>query len=647
MQSEQSFIRISAGLAIAALCWSLVAIITRASGTGAVLGLFSSGWTYALALILLASILFLSLLIWLVISVESFNKHVLATVIGISMGLRGVRWFFFLLLSAAPIWLFLGPFSEYFTIPIFRFVVYLMIGVSAAAFIQTHDRKPVASLALGILIPAFVFILFQKAQYITDFPFSLGWSEGNRLWDYSLYFGLSRYTIPGDPGLPTYLAPGRHALWGIPFLFPQAGIVALRIWDVVIWTIPYIVLGLVVAESAVIQERDRRWIWVLWTFVFLWQGPIYSPLLLSAAIVVWGFRKQDLRRRMITVLIAALYAGLSRWTWFVAPAIWGVMLTMLEQARLQKAAFRVRLRDPFIIALAGLTGAGLSQVVMSVLHPRPDPIYTTALSHELLFYRLFPSETNPTGILQGIGMAALPVILSLIWGAWKNRKYFDWMIVLVQAVGVVAFFTVGVAASLKVGGGNNLHNLDMFLVSLLLLLGIGYRFWHEQGSGPIALPLKLILIVVLVMPVWMNVRAGSLRPALDPIIAQAELDQLRTHVEAAAEEGEVLFMDQRQLLTFGEVDVPLVIEYELKDMMNKAMGSNSASFERFYADLENARFSLIVSDPLPIVYKGSDYSFGEENDLWVRYVSEPVMQYYEPVISLPQAGVWLLAPRGK
>lgn len=647
MQSEQSFIRISAGLAIAALCWSLVAIIARASGTGAVLGLFSSGWTYALALILLAEIIFLSLLIWLVISVESFNKSVLATVIGISMGLRGVRWFFFLLLSAAPTWLFLGPFSEYFTIPIFRFVVYLMIGVSAAAFIQTRDRKPVASLALGILIPAFMFILFQKVQYITDYPFSLGWSEGNRLWDYSLYFGLSRYTISGDPGLPTYLAPGRHALWGIPFLFPQAGIVALRIWDVVIWTIPYLLLGLVVAESAVIKERDRRWIWVIWTFVFLWQGPIYSPLLLSAAIVVWGFRKQDLRRRMITVLVAALYAGLSRWTWFVAPAIWGVMLAMLEQARLQKAGFWVRLRKPFMIALAGLTGAGLSQVVMSVLHPRPDPIYTTALSHELLFYRLFSNDTNPTGILQGIAMVALPVVIVLVWGAWKNRKQIDWLIVLVQAVGLIAFFAVGLAASLKIGGGNNLHNLDMFLISLLLLLGVGYRFWQAQESGSMPLPFKVIFIAVLLMPAWMNVRTGSLRPVLDPTIAQAELELLRTQVEAAAEEGEVLFMDQRQLLAFGEVDVPLVIEYELKDMMNKAMSSNSASFECFYADLENARFSLIVSDPLPIVYKGNEYSFGEENDLWVRYVSEPVMQYYEPVIRLPQAGVWLLAPRGQ
>jgi len=89
----------------------------------------------------------------------------------------------------------------------------------------------------------------------------------------------------------------------------------------------------------------------------------------------------------------------------------------------------------------------------------------------------------------------------------------------------------------------------------------------------------------------------------------------------------------------------MVAEYELKDLMNQAMRQNEAYFADFYKDLEAHRFSLIISDPLPIVYKGSETIFGEENDLWVAQVSEPVLKYYEPVQRLEKLGIWLLAPR--
>jgi hypothetical protein len=50
-------------------------------------------------------------------------------------------------------------------------------------------------------------------------------------------------------------------------------------------------------------------------------------------------------------------------------------------------------------------------------------------------------------------------------------------------------------------------------------------------------------------------------------------------------QGRVLFMDQRQLLTFGYVeDVPLVPEYEKKVLMNAAMGADANYFAPFYAD---------------------------------------------------------------
>jgi hypothetical protein len=70
-------------------------------------------------------------------------------------------------------------------------------------------------------------------------------------------------------------------------------------------------------------------------------------------------------------------------------------------------------------------------------------------------------------------------------------------------------------------------------------------------------------------------------------------------VQQAKLKGDVLFMDQRQLLTFGYVkDVPLVADYEKKLVMDQAMSGNQAYFDEFYKDLANHRFSMIVSEPI-------------------------------------------------
>ena len=84
---------------------------------------------------------------------------------------------------------------------------------------------------------------------------------------------------------------------------------------------------------------------------------------------------------------------------------------------------------------------------------------------------------------------------------------------------------------------------------------------------------------------------------LEMLPPQDEVDEIlqtiRRDVETKKSQGEVLFMDQRQLLTFGYIEaVPLVPEYEKKVLMNEAMGANADYFASFYADLEARRFSL-------------------------------------------------------
>jgi hypothetical protein len=110
--------------------------------------------------------------------------------------------------------------------------------------------------------------------------------------------------------------------------------------------------------------------------------------------------------------------------------------------------------------------------------------------------------------------------------------------------------------------------------------------------------------------------------------------------------GEVLFISQRQLLTFNYVqNIPLVPEDELVFLMEMAMSDNAAYMDAFHADVSKRRFAMIVSEPLIIQYQGRSHGFGEENDAWVARVSEPVLCYYEPSIKLDTVGLVLYTPR--
>jgi hypothetical protein len=92
-------------------------------------------------------------------------------------------------------------------------------------------------------------------------------------------------------------------------------------------------------------------------------------------------------------------------------------------------------------------------------------------------------------------------------------------------------------------------------------------------------------------------------------------------------------------------DVPLVMDYELKDLMNQAMGGNRAYLARFRQDLAAHRFSLIVGDPVTDQFQGRLRAFGEENDAWVTHVSIPLLEFYRLDSCLDEVGVCFYRPK--
>jgi hypothetical protein len=124
------------------------------------------------------------------------------------------------------------------------------------------------------------------------------------------------------------------------------------------------------------------------------------------------------------------------------------------------------------------------------------------------------------------------------------------------------------------------------------------------------------------------------------------LKRVQREVATAAQTGEVLFMDQRQLLTFGYIqDVPLVVEYDKKVLINKAMSGDVQYFAGFYRDLASQRFSLIITNPVNRRLDKSEGHFSEENNAWVKWVTTPLLCYYESMDRLKRVDVELLVPR--
>jgi hypothetical protein len=293
----------------------------------------------------------------------------------------------------------------------------------------------------------------------------------------------------------------------------------------------------------------------------------------------------------------------------------------------------------------------------------------------LLWYRLLPNATYGEGILIGLALAVLPLIAILVYfvstGRWNINKWQKLAIVLP----LLAFFVVGLIVSVKIGGGGDLHNMDMFIIGLMFAGAIAWRNgafkWIDEIHATPAW-LQLMMVALIVIPGYQPLlhmtplvitadrrTVATLADILDdplpnplPDTLPAEedtakaLERLQRVVPQAVESGDVLFMDQRQLLTFGYIkDVPLLPEYDKKVLINEAMSGNAQYFVRFYQDLASQRFSLIITNPVNRRLDKSEGHFGEENNAWVKWVTTPLLCYYESFDRLKRVDVELLVPR--
>jgi hypothetical protein len=649
-------------------------------GTGEWWGEYSIKWGAAYVIYVVFCILVI-LVAWDILFSRNLFRSVFERLIAIRERLGKVRWLLALFIFIGPVWLFqFTSWGVVFSDTYIRISVWFMTVIGIAFFIKKGNILfGWNEFIIAVLLTSSEFVIAVPFMNVTNYPFALGWSEGNRMWDYSIMFGRRLYDYPSDKEIVVLLDAGRQFVGGLPFILTGITIQVERFWIGLTVVLPYLLLGF--AAFRFLRKKEiAPWILAgLWVLIFLKQGPIHPPLVLCAVVVALLWRR-PLWLAIPIIAMTGYAAEESRFTWVFAPGLWIGMLELAGAHLLGNKLSRTSWVRAISLGFAGVAGGYFGQKIAGMLAGdvsataavSVNSVVSSVSSQPLLWYRLFPNATYGIGVLAGLLIATLPLLILLLYLVVSKKWILNLWQTLAVIVPLLAFLVVGIIVSTKIGGGGDLHNMDMFLIGLMFTALIA---WEKSGNNWTAIVdhsplwLKFIILLLFALPGFQSLTAmrsysfakdvSSLITLTDapqgssldmyPLreITDSALDKIRAEVALArSNDGEVLFMDQRQLLTFGYItNVPLIPEYEKKILMNEALGSNANYFQPFYNDLAKHRFALIISEPLRTPVKDSSFQFGEENNAWVKWVSNPILCYYEEKITLKKVGVQLLVPK--
>lgn len=526
-----------------------------------------------------------------------------------------------------------------------------MSGVSVF-ILQSANRKQLSSVnfLIVILLGGVLFRIGAFVPEIQHAPFSLGWSEGSRYYNASLFMSESIY---GEKVPLPVLHPSRYLLQAIPFFFNIHSIIVHRFWQVLLW------IGLVgfgsysLVKKIGFSNKFFAVIFGMWFFLFFFQGAVYYHLIICVMIVLIGYNREHPWWTTVVVIAASIWAGISRVNWIPVPALLVVTLYLLETPG--KNIFWLRyLKFPIIWCAAGGISAILSNRVYAMLSGNEVEQFSSSFTSYMIWSRLLPNTTYKPGILLGLLIVILPTfvlaLLSINKNGWKG--YYHWVRVL-GLLGILFVFGLGgIIVSVKIGGGGDLHNLDAFLVFWLLISS--YIFLNRyllEGEGQAAqFSLNFgLFLVAMAIPILLLFQKNPAWEFQDSQKQHENVIQIQQALDIINEqEGKVLFITERQLLSFGYIqNVDLVPDYEKVFLMEMVMSNNQPYLEDFHNKLANHEFSAILMDSLSTKTQTEKDSFWVENNLWVDKIVYPILDYYEPVLLFENKTINLLIPRNQ
>jgi len=502
--------------------------------------------------------------------------------------------------------------------------------------------------AVALLLDGVAAQVYTLGLAVSDYPFSMGWSEASRYYYGSLVFSRSLY----GESLPLSVMHGsRYLLQSLPFfLINGVSLWGARLWQVLLW------IGLTLWSSwALIRRlgiRDRLNVAlaVSWLFLYFFQGAVYYHLQVCVIIIMLGVDLKNPWRSLAAIVVASIWAGMSRINWFPVPAMLAIALYLIEKPFRDPRRLWDFARVPLLWGATGVVAALLSQALYVAISGNTNlEAFASSFSSALLWYRWLPSATNPIGIIPGVVIVSLPLGVIILWKLRIEQGGLHPLRLIALGSMLLILLVGGLVVSTKIGGGGDLHNMDAYMVLLAILCA--YALWgnvqieHRPQPDGLATPWAIVVLMIVVPVAFSLLRLGN--PfSYDTARAAADLSTLRREVQTYSKSGEVLFMYERHLLTFGMIPkVSMVPEYEVVTLMEMAISGNKAYLSKFYEDLQTHRFAAIVAHPQNLGVETND--FIEENDAWNRLVGQPLLCQYKPALTLDYSNVQILVPRAR
>ena len=137
--------------------------------------------------------------------------------------------------------------------------------------------------------------------------------------------------------------------------------------------------------------------------------------------------------------------------------------------------------------------------------------FGSTFTSALLWYRLLPNPTYAMGVLPAILWLTGPMLVLVVGNLRRSRT--DWHGLRVLGLGLMALVLLvgGLVVSTKIGGGSNIHNLDAYIVIVMV---VGSYLWMGRANGESGVQLPawrpwLLTALIVALPVAWNLNIGN------------------------------------------------------------------------------------------------------------------------------------------
>lgn len=558
---------------------------------------------------------------------------------------------------------------------LFYWACWWLVLLAAGALKVAFKTSWPGGFASSLIILGVCYEIYVRFQEVSTYIFSMGWSETSRFYYASLYFSQSLY---GESFPLSTLHPTRYFLQSLAYLVPGLDLTGHRFWQFLLWilmtgaAVVALVWRALIPNSLIPNSPSstsklgiRNWLIAGWLFLFYLLVGVYYHLMPMVFIPLLFVSHKHPWRSLIAIVVASAWAGVSRVNWFPMPAMIAITIYLLEVPVGQRTkdegstnsvvglSSSVRyLSLPALWAISGLLSALGAQAAYIFLSGNADnaSAFASSFFSALLWDRLWPNELFPLGVVWGILLVSGPLlaVLALALNQWKRLHPIRWAGILSM---LLVLFAGGLVVSVKIGGGGDLHNMDGYavLLSVVAALFIGGQVRAESALDDERVQIRPgwpTMAFAALIPLFFLIPMLSPRPVYNHESDQARLEELKTLVENA--DGPVLFISQRHLLTFGQIDVALVPDYENVVLMEMAMSNNQQVLGQFYEDLRQNRFAMIVAGRQNLSLQTEGAFIEEDNTVKTR-IAPYILCYYESIASIEpsQGRIEVYAPRAE